>query len=55
LVDLRFHADAVRLLAIEPRFDSDAAAQIAGAELACGRRLSAAERRHGIAWHVSAR
>ncbi|MDB5306891.1 MAG: hypothetical protein JWO38_1093 [Gemmataceae bacterium] len=42
--DLRFHADALRLLAVVPRFDSDAADQIARAEAACGRPLPAAVR-----------
>jgi hypothetical protein len=42
--NFHYHADALRLLAVEPGFDPDAANQIARAEAACGRRLPAALR-----------
>jgi hypothetical protein len=40
--DLKYHADALRLLAVAPRFDGDAADRIARAEAACGRHIPAA-------------
>ena len=44
VVDLRYHADALRILAVEPRFDPDAADLISRAEAARGQRLPAAVR-----------
>jgi hypothetical protein len=44
VVDLRYHADALRLLAVVPRLDAAATDRIAQAEAACGRRLPAAVR-----------
>jgi hypothetical protein len=42
--DLRYHADALRLLGVAPRFGPDAADQIARAEAARGRLLPVAVR-----------
>jgi hypothetical protein len=41
---LRYHADTLRRVGVEPRFDPDAAARIGRAEATCGRRLPAAVR-----------
>jgi hypothetical protein len=43
-VDLRYHADTLRRLAVVPWFDPGAADRIARAESDCGRRLPAAVR-----------
>src|SRR5262245_14605384 len=40
--DIRYHAEALQLLAVEPRWNPEAVAQIARAEARCGRRLAAA-------------
>lgn len=42
--ELHYHADALRILSVEPRFDADAGACIAVAERQSGRRLPAALR-----------
>ena len=43
-VKLQYHAAALRLLAVEPRLDPEAADRIDRAEAACGRRRPAAVR-----------
>jgi hypothetical protein len=42
--DVQYHAETLRLLAVKPRLDPDAASRIGRAEAASGRRLPAALR-----------